>query len=124
MADFSIQQMNQADTTGIKTVVINGDMTIQNAGEIRTVLLEGFSNGAGLCLELGNVSEIDLAGLQLLCAAHKTSMTDNKHFSVGGIDCEAIKSVIRDAGFPRHTGCAQDIDKTCIWTEGEKQWVK
>lgn len=120
MADFSIQQKNRADTTGIKSVVVNGEMTVQHAGEIRDVLMEGFSDGAGLCLELGNVSEIDIAGLQLLCAAHKTAMTNNKYFSVGGIDCAAIRSVIRDAGFPRHTGCAQDIDKTCIWTEGEK----
>jgi anti-anti-sigma regulatory factor len=124
MSDFSIQQMNQVDAPGTKIVVVNGEMTIQNAGEIRNVLLGAFSDGEGLCLEMGKVTEIDLAGLQLLCAAHKTSMTDKKPFSVSGIDCEAIKTVIRDAGFLRHIGCAQDINKTCIWTGGEKQWQK
>ena len=43
MSDFSIQQMNQADAPGIKIVVISGEMTIQNAGEIRNALLEAFS---------------------------------------------------------------------------------
>jgi anti-anti-sigma regulatory factor len=124
MSEFSIQTMNHADTSGIKNVVINGGMTIQNAGEIRNAMLEAFSTGEGLRLELGKITEIDLAGLQLLCAAHRTSMIEQKYFSIRGIENEAIKSVIRDAGFPRHIGCAQDINKTCIWTEGENQWQK
>lgn len=124
MSDFSIQQMNQAGALGTKIVVVNGEMTIQNAGEIRNVLLEAFSQGEGVCLEMGKVTEVDLAGLQLLCAAHRTSMADKKHFSVSGIDNDAIRPVIRDAGFSRHTGCAEDIDKTCVWTGGEKQWEK
>jgi anti-anti-sigma regulatory factor len=124
MSDFSIEQVNQADAPGTRIVVISGEMAIQNAGEIRTVLLEAFSQGEGVCLELGKVTGVDLAGLQLLCAAHRTSMTDKKHFSISGIDTEAIRSVIRDAGFPRHTGCAEDVNKTCIWTGGEKQWQK
>jgi anti-anti-sigma factor len=124
MSDFSIEQMDKVDATGIKTVVINGEMTIQNAGEIRNALLEAFSQGEGVCLEMGKVSEVDLAGLQLLCAAHRTSMAGKKHFYISGIDNEAIECLIRDAGFLRHTGCAEDVDKTCVWTGGEKQWQK
>jgi len=124
MSDFSIQQMNQADAPGTRIVVVSGDMTIQNAGEIRNLLLEAFSCGEGVCLEMDKVTGVDLAGLQLLCAAHRSSMTDKKHFRVCGTDSESIKSVVREAGFPRHTGCVQDIDKTCIWAGGEKQWEK
>ena len=124
MSEFSIQQMNQADAPGTKIVVVSGEMTIQNAGDLRNALMEAFSEGDGVCLEMGKVTEVDLAGLQLLCAAHRTSITNKKHFSISGIDTEAIKCVIRDAGFPRHTGCAEDVNKTCIWTGGEKQWQK
>jgi anti-anti-sigma regulatory factor len=124
MSDFSIKQMNQADAPGTRTVVVSGEMTIQNAGEIRIALLEAFSQGERVCLDMGKVTVADLAGLQLLCTAHRTSMTDKKHFTVTGIDNEALRSVIRDAGFPRSTGCAEDVNKTCIWTGGEKQWQK
>jgi anti-anti-sigma regulatory factor len=124
MSGFSIQQMNQADAPGTKIVAVSGEMTIQNAEEIRNVLLEAFSDGEGVCLEMGKVTEVDLAGLQLLCAAHRTSITDKKHFSINGINNEAMKCVIRDAGFLRHTGCAEDANKTCVWTGGEKQWQK
>jgi anti-anti-sigma factor len=124
MSGFSIEQMNNAEAPGTITVVVNGEMTIQNAEEIRNALLKAFSDGEMLILEMDKVTAIDLAGLQLLCAAHRTSMTDKKHFSVSGIYNEAIKSVIMDAGFPRRSGCVEDIDKTCVWTGGEKQWQK
>jgi len=120
MSDFSIEQMNQADVPGTRIVVISGEMTIQNAGEIRIALLEAFSQGEGVCLELGKVTGVDLAGLQLLCAAHRTSITDKKTLTVARIDNEAMRCVIRDAGFLRHTGCAEDVNKTCVWTGGEK----
>jgi anti-anti-sigma regulatory factor len=124
MDGFSIQQMNQADAPATRIVVVSGDMTIQNAGEIRNLLLEAFSGGEGVCLEMDKVTGVDLAGLQLLCAAHRSAMTDKKHFSVSGMDIEALKSVVRDAGFPRHSGCVRDTGKTCIWAGGEKQWGK
>jgi len=124
MSDFPIQNMNQVDAPATRIVVVSGDMTIQNTGEIRNLLLEAFSCGEGVCLEMDKVTGVDLAGLQLLCAAHRTSMTEKKHFNVSGTDIEAIKSVARDAGFPRHTGCVRDTGKTCIWAGGEKQWEK
>ena len=71
MSDFYIKQMNVADTPGVKLLVLGGAMTIQNAGEIRNALLEVFSEGNGVCLEMGTVTEADLAGLQLLCAARQ-----------------------------------------------------
>jgi anti-anti-sigma regulatory factor len=124
MSGFSIEQVNSVDAPGTITVVVTGEMTIQNAGEIRDVLLQAFSEGERLILEMGKVSVIDLAGLQLMCAAHRSSIADKKHFSVSGIYNEAIKSVIISAGFPRHSGCVEDNDNTCIWTGGEKQWQK
>jgi anti-anti-sigma regulatory factor len=104
--------------------VIGGEMTILNAGEIRNALLVAFSEGEEVCLDLGKVTEVDLAGLQLLCAAHRTAMADKKQFSISGIDNEVIECVIQDAGFLRHTGCAEDVDKTCVWTGEVKLWEK
>jgi anti-anti-sigma regulatory factor len=124
MPGFSIEQMNHAESSGTKIVVVSGEMTIQNAGEIRMVLLDAFADGVELHMEMDKVTEVDLAGLQLLCAAHRTALTVKKHFSISGLDNEAIRSVILDAGFPRHTGCAEDINKTCVWTGGDEQWQK
>jgi anti-anti-sigma factor len=124
MSGFSIQQSNRSDKPDAGILIVNGEMTIQNAGEIRSALLEAFAGVEVLSLDMTDVTEIDLAGLQLLCAAHRTSTTDKKSFSISGTDNETVKSMIRDAGFDRHTGCVHDIDKTCIWVEGENQWQK
>jgi hypothetical protein len=61
MSDFSIHKVNQADAPGTKIVVVSGEMTIQNAGEIRKILLEAFSDGKGVLLEIGKVTEGDLS---------------------------------------------------------------
>jgi anti-anti-sigma regulatory factor len=124
MTGFSIKLVNQPEVPGTITVVVTGEMTIQNAAEIRNSLLQAFSDGESLILEMDKVTEVDLAGLQLLCSAHRSSIADRKRFSVSGIYNEAIKSVILDAGFPRHSGCVEDIEKTCVWTGGENQWQK
>jgi len=121
MSGFSFQRSNRADKPDARTLIVNGEMTIQNAGEIRSALLEAFAGVEVLSLDMADVTEIDLAGLQLLCAAHRTSTTDKKSFSISGTENETVKSMIRDAGFDRHTGCVHDVDKTCIWVEGENQ---
>ena len=124
MSGFSIEQMIQKEVPGTIVLAVNGEMTIRNAVEIRNALLKAFSAGESLILEMDKVTAVDLAGLQLLCAAHRSSMTDKKHFRISGINNEAIKSEIMDAGFPRHSGCVEDIDKTCVWTGGENQWQR
>ena len=121
MSGFSIQQGNGADKPDARILTVKGEMTIQNASEIRSALLEAFADVEVLSLDMAEVTEIDLTGLQLLCAAHRTATTDKKSFCISGTDNETVKSMIRDAGFDRHTGCVHDIDKTCIWVEGEKQ---
>ncbi len=124
MSDFLIEQTEQVDAEGSRTVAINGDMTIENAAELRSALMQALSDGGRLLLHMGRVDRIDLACLQLLCSAHRTAMRDEKHFSICGTDNEAIKDVIREAGFIRHTGCIQDIHKTCIWAGGERVWQR
>jgi anti-anti-sigma factor len=124
MSGFSIEQTNQKEAPGTIVMAVNGEMTIRNAVEIRNALLKAFSAGESLILEMDKVTAVDLAGLQLLCAAHRSSMAEKKQFRINGIYNEAIKSVIMDAGFPRHSGCVEDIGNTCVWTGGEKQWQK
>ncbi len=124
MSVLLIEQTGQADADGSRTVVINGDMTIENAAEIRSALLQALSGGGRLLLDMRKVTGIDLAGLQLLCAAHRSAIACNKDFRVCGTDGEAVRSVSRDAGFPRHIGCVKDIHKTCIWAGGEEQWQR
>ncbi len=123
MSDMEIRmEQGGADKTGV--VAISGRMTIEHAGEIRAALLEAFSRGDGVRLDLDGVSEVDLTGLQLICAAHISSIKRKMSFSVSTTASEPLISFVQNAGFLRHIGCSMDISQTCVWTGGENQWQR
>jgi anti-anti-sigma factor len=124
MSDITIQQMIKADAPETKVITLNGKMTIQYAEEIKKVLQEALANNDRLQLDLEGVSEVDLTGLQLICAAHISAIRLEKQFIVNFSVNEPIKTIVQDAGFIRHIGCSIDISKTCVWAGGDNQWEK
>lgn len=122
MSDFSIQKKKQGNPPDSEVVVINGEITILNAVEIKSVLLDVFSGGNDLHLDMKGVTEVDLTGLQLICSAHIASIKLGRRFVVNlPVESESLIKIVHDAGFIRHLGCTMDISKTCIWTGGEIQ---
>lgn len=124
MSDITIQQMIKADAPETKVITLNGKMTIQYAEEIKKVLQEVLAGNDRLQLDLEGVSEVDLTGLQLICAAHISAIRLKKQFIVNFSINELIKTIVQDAGFIRHIGCSIDISKTCVWAGGDNQWEK
>ncbi|HEX9022379.1 MAG TPA: STAS domain-containing protein [Geobacteraceae bacterium] len=124
MADMEIRRMEQEGTDETGVVAISGRMTIEHAGEIRSALLEVFASSDGVRLDLERVSEVDLTGLQLICAAHISSIRLKKRFNVNTTASEPLISFVQNAGFLRHIGCCMDISQTCVWTGGENQWQR
>ncbi len=86
------------------------EWTVWQAPEIRTVLLERLAAQGPLELDLGEVSEVDLTGVQLLCSAHRTASARGKEFRVTRWS-EAFERVIETAGFRRPQGCVEG----CLW---------
>ena len=122
MSKFTIQKKKQKNhSAGVNHIVINGEMTIQNAVEIRNALLDTFSEGNNLQLDMKGVTDVDLTGLQVICAAHISSIKIGKNFTLVINGNEPIMKIVHDAGFLRHTGCSLDLSNTCVWTGGEKQ---
>lgn len=63
---------------------IEGAMTIINAAALREELADCFEQYNSLALDLGNVSECDVTGIQILLAARKSSTESGKPFIVCG----------------------------------------
>jgi anti-anti-sigma regulatory factor len=120
MSDFSMTITTPEKSPTVREIGICGAMTIHHADEIRTGLLEALNEADEVLLEMGEVSEIDLVGLQLFCSAHKTSIVMMKQFRFEGRCTGPVNEAIHTSGFNRHVGCAQDIDQTCIWLGGGK----
>lgn len=120
MEEFAVHQNIPADQPGTRVVAIAGSMTIQHGAEIKAALLEAMGAAETLLLDLAEVTEIDLIGLQFICSTHRSALAGKKYFSVMKSGNEVVAAAAHGAGFDRHIGCNQDTAHTCIWAEGGK----
>lgn len=63
----------QTTTDGAVHLILDGPMTIYNAGEVKAQLLDGLAHASIVELDLSHVGEMDTAGFQLLVMAKRES---------------------------------------------------
>ncbi|MCX8017380.1 MAG: STAS domain-containing protein [Rhodocyclaceae bacterium] len=68
----------QTTTDGALHLILDGPMTIYNAGEIKAQLLNALKSASIVELDLSHVSEMDTAGFQLLVMAKRESQREGK----------------------------------------------
>ena len=79
---------------------LSGALTIVRAEQVKESLLKGFAAAEQLVCDLAGISEIDIAGLQLLCAAHRYAVAQGKTLLLSGIGT-SVDELARQAGFVR-----------------------
>ena len=109
MIDFKVKQSDDK-----RILFINGELTIQNASELKRILIESIDNSEHVVLNLDNVTEVDLSCLQLLYSAHKTAAKSNRRFTLNNNCPEVFKKAVKDTGYLRHFGCEYDCDIRCL----------
>ncbi|MBI4847891.1 MAG: STAS domain-containing protein [Nitrospirae bacterium] len=110
MADIKVEKREDNNI-----VVITGEMTIQNASALRDALIQSTECAEHVILDLKDVTEIDLSCLQLLCAAHRTSVNSQKSLKLKQDYPEILKKAVTEAGYSRYFGCKLETEKSCIW---------
>lgn len=106
------------ERSGSGTVRLEGELNIQNAGRLKETLVKAFAEVEALSLDLGGVTGIDIACMQVLCSAHKTFLTSNKSFTVRGRVAPSFERSVRDGGYATTAGCDADPQCTCLWIIG------
>jgi anti-anti-sigma factor len=96
---------------------VEGALTIEQAGQLKDALLEALQEGKGIEVDLSSVRALDLAGMQLLCAAHRSAMAGGTVFRVAGWH-EELAGLPEAYGFRRARGCCPEQDAACLWIEG------
>jgi anti-anti-sigma regulatory factor len=119
MEEIGIERWQDPDRPGRQTLKITGNATISEAFALREALIEALKGGGELEVDVTGLTGVDLAGLQLLCAAHQSAEQAGQRFEVIDQGNEIFRQVVADAGFQRHVGCACDITSSCIWVQGE-----
>jgi anti-anti-sigma regulatory factor len=106
-------QFDQSGKAGVLT--LDGELTLEHADEIRSSLIKAIINADQVTLNFEKATRADLACLQLLCSAHRTSTRLNKRMTFSGHRPEVLSRAAIDAGFARCTGCDLDRQKSCLW---------
>jgi anti-anti-sigma factor len=108
----------QMDCSDNGIVQLKGELNIQYAGELKELLLKACSEGKELSLDLGGVTEVDIACLQVLCSAHKTFLASNRELNLIGREAASFVRALDDSGYRRKTGCHSDPNRNCLWVVG------
>ncbi|MBI5101001.1 MAG: STAS domain-containing protein [Nitrospirae bacterium] len=98
---------------------LGGMLTLENAVAIRGVLSEELKRAGEIVLSLDPASEADVSFFQILCAAHRTALRENRQLVIKNILQAPLASCIDAAGFRREKGCSHDRDGSCLWTGGK-----
>lgn len=119
MDEMTIERWQDPEAPGKQGLKLSGSVTIGEASRFREALLEALGAASELQIDLSGVTEIDLTGLQLLCASHQSAQAAGKQFSAVEGGNPAYLEAVVNAGFQRHVGCARDNSGSCIWIGGE-----
>jgi anti-anti-sigma regulatory factor len=93
-----------------------GDATVENADQLHQALLEGLRENKQLMVDCNKTTSIDFYAIQLLCSAHRSSVSWDKSLSFHGDPADQVKQAISSVGFERDYGCALCPENvTCMW---------
>jgi anti-anti-sigma factor len=97
---------------------LEGSWTIHRAHELKEFLMDALKGKDHVIVDLEGVSEVDLSFLQLLCSAHRSFLRRKRQFALHDNKPEAVKEVVKDAGYLRTLGCRSDQCRSCLWIGG------
>lgn len=105
------------EEAGLSVIItLYGDVTVQNAAELKDILIEQLAAHSDLTVNLSYVTNCDVSMFQLICAAHKKALKDAKAVRVG--DCsDTVNKTASSSGFPRTSGCVAEEHQgqRCLW---------
>ena len=98
-------------------IVLDGDITIYRAGELREQLVTALSQARGdLEIDLSSATELDSAGVQLLMAAKREAGTQGRALTLSGhsqavVDVFELMDLAAFFGDPLVVGASSSADQ-------------
>lgn len=98
-------------------LVLQGSATIEFCAELRMALLEALDKTEDLTVDVNGVTELDVAALQLFCAARRSAIKRRKNIVLAAGLSDAFAEAVLDSGFNRtHTAsCWLSAGQACLW---------
>lgn len=105
-----------------REMFLHGALTIQRVAELKKEVSEALYQVDHLTINLAGTSKVDLSGLQLLCASHRSALRLGKSLSLAlssKVSTE-LTATLQDAGLVRHVGCPAGCRQSCLWMNTEE----
>ncbi len=74
------------------------DLTVEGVAHFKEAMLQAFDEAEQVTLNLENVTNIDVAGLQIICACHQFSVAHDKHLLLQTGDNPVFAKIVEDTG--------------------------
>ena len=113
MADFLVTESEKGG------LIMGGALTIENASEIRKILIKALIKDDQLELSIAPDASMDVSFFQLLCSAHFTASKIGKNFSLRPLSGGNFFREVENAGYARNRGCSRGDNEACLWVRGE-----
>ena len=82
-------------------IILNGDLTIQKASDVREQLLNALRQNDHLVIDMKNIREYDLTFLQLLIALRKSVDESGKTLTVVTGNNQMFYDLLKSSGYPQ-----------------------
>lgn len=89
--------------------------SIEQAAALKGELLTALEAAAPLTVDLAAVRSLDLAGVQLLCAARRTAGLRSRSLHLAGRDNPVVAAAMVDNGFDGQQVCHPECGDRCLW---------
>lgn len=99
-------------------VTIEGALTLPYISELRDALLRSVRSADDIVIDLREVTDLDVSGLQVMCAAHKSAIRLGKRLSLA-VPPAAVMDLAGSAGYARQASCISGADGRCLWGEAD-----
>ena len=95
-------------------IKLPSELTLSHVAEIRALFLPAICSDDALEIDAQEVTDVDIAGLQLMCSLHRGTVKQGTTVAfVGQQRGTVIQQAQEKAGFARHVGCGAG----CLWQE-------
>lgn len=100
-----------------QVLTATGEFTIQDASRLWKLLTEAVASSAALQADLHQVAAIDLACVQVLCAAQKTLQRAGRGITLTGTLPAGVVKILQEIGIEARA-CEAPCSTTCLWAQG------
>ena len=95
-----------------------GELSVAQAADFKDALVNSLARAAEIEINLESVNTIDLACLQLMCAAHRSAAKEGKSLFIKDSTLPVFIEAKELAGFNYSKPCRHVTTGDCLWIVG------